>query len=130
MPEQACRLAIHGGAGVIDRAALTPAREAEFRGALQWIAAAAWARLVAGASALDVVELAVRDLEDFPLFNAGHGAVLNSDGVAELDASIMDGRTRRAGAIAAARTTRHPVSVARAVMERSEHVLLAGGGAD
>lgn len=130
MPEQACRLAIHGGAGVIDRAALTPAREAEFRGALQWIAAAAWARLVAGASALDVVELAVRDLEDFPLFNAGHGAVLNSDGVAELDASIMDGRTLAAGAVAGLRHVRNPIELARAVMEHSSHVMLIGGGAE
>lgn len=130
MTQTPCRLAIHGGAGVIDRASLTPAREAEFRAALERIATAAWARLMDGASALDAVELAVRELEDFPLFNAGHGAVLDSDGIAELDASIMDGRTRRAGAIAAARTTRHPVSVARAVMERSEHVLLAGSGAD
>ncbi len=125
-----CRLAIHGGAGVIDRASLTPAREAEFRAALERIAAAAWARLQAGASALDVVESAVRDLEDFPLFNAGHGAVLNADGVAELDAAIMDGRTRAAGAVAAAQSPTHPVSLARAVMERTEHVLLVGAGAD
>ena len=125
-----CRLAIHGGAGVIDRASLTPAREAEFRAALERIASAAWARLQAGASALDVVESAVRDLEDFPLFNAGHGAVLNADGVAELDAAIMDGRTRAAGAVAAAQSPTHPVSLARAVMERTEHVLLVGAGAD
>jgi beta-aspartyl-peptidase (threonine type) len=125
-----CRLAIHGGAGVIDRDSLTPEREAEFRAALERIAGAAWARLQAGASALDVVESAVRDLEDFPLFNAGHGAVLNADGVAELDAAIMDGRTRAAGAVAAARTPTHPVTLARAVMEHSEHVLLAGDGAD
>ncbi len=125
-----CRLAIHGGAGVIDRASLSPEREAEFRAALGRIAGAAWARLQAGDSALDVVESAVRDLEDFPLFNAGHGAVLNADGVAELDAAIMDGRTRAAGAVAAAKTPTHPISLARAVMERTEHVLLVGEGAD
>ena len=125
-----CRLAIHGGAGVIDRATLTPERETEFRFALAHIAGAAWARLQAGTSALDVVEQAVRDLEDFPLFNAGHGAVLNADGVAEMDASIMDGRTRAAGAVAGVKTPTHPVSLARAVMERSEHVLLVGEGAD
>jgi isoaspartyl peptidase/L-asparaginase-like protein (Ntn-hydrolase superfamily) len=125
-----CRLAIHGGAGVIDRDSLTPEREAEFQAALARIAGAAWARLQAGDSALDVVESAVRDLEDFPLFNAGHGAVLNADGVAELDASIMDGRTRAAGAVAAAKTPTNPVSLARAVMERTEHVLLVGDGAD
>lgn len=125
-----CRLAIHGGAGVIDRASLSPEREAEYRAALARIAGSAWTRLQAGASALDVVEQAVRDLEDFPLFNAGHGAVLNADGVVELDASIMDGRTRGAGAIAAARTPTHPVTLARAVMEHTEHVLLVGDGAD
>jgi beta-aspartyl-peptidase (threonine type) len=125
-----CRLAIHGGAGVIDRGSLTPAREAEFRAALARIAGAAWARLQAGDSALDVVEAAVRDLEEFPLFNAGRGAVLNADGVAELDAAIMDGRTRAAGAVAAAKTPTHPVSLARAVMQHTEHVLLVGEGAD
>ncbi len=125
-----CRIAIHGGAGVIDRASLSPEREAEFRAALQRIAGAAWARLQGGDSALDVVEAAVRDLEDFPLFNAGRGAVLNADGVAELDAAIMDGRARAAGAVAAAKTPTHPVSLARAVMERTEHVLLVGAGAD
>jgi beta-aspartyl-peptidase (threonine type) len=125
-----CRLAIHGGAGVIDRGSLTPAREAEFRAALTRIGGAAWAKLQSGASALDVVESAVRDLEDFPLFNAGHGAVLNADAVAELDAAIMDGRTRAAGAVAAAKTPTHPISLARAVLERSEHVLLVGEGAD
>ncbi len=125
-----CRLVIHGGAGVIDRRSLTPAREAEFRAALARIATAAWARLVAGDTALDVVESAVRDLEDFPLFNAGRGAVLNADGVVEMDASIMDGRTRRGGAVAAVRTAMHPVSLARAVMERTEHVLLVGEGAE
>jgi L-asparaginase / beta-aspartyl-peptidase len=130
MQVERCRLAIHGGAGVIDRATLTPARETEFRFALARIAGTAWANLQAGASALDVVEQAVRDLEDFPLFNAGHGAVLNADGVAELDAAIMDGRSRAAGAIAGAKTPTHPITLARAVMERTEHVLLVGEGAD
>ena len=127
---QACRLAIHGGAGVIDRASLSPEREALYREALARIASSAWSRLLAGADALDVVESAVRDLESFPLFNAGHGAVLNARGVVELDASIMDGRTRAAGAVAAARTPRHAISLARAVMEKTEHVLLVGSGAD
>lgn len=125
-----CRLVIHGGAGVIDRRSLTPEREAEFHAALARIATAAWTRLLAGAPALDVVESAVRDLEDFPLFNAGRGAVLNADGVVEMDASIMDGRTRRGGAVAAVRTAVHPISLARAVMERTEHVLLVGEGAE
>lgn len=130
MDRTRCRLAIHGGAGVIARATLTPERETEFRFALARIAGAAWASLQKGASALDVVEQAVRDLEDYPLFNAGHGAVLNADGVAEMDASIMDGRTRAAGAVAGVKTPTHPVSLARAVMDRTEHVLLVGEGAD
>jgi isoaspartyl peptidase/L-asparaginase-like protein (Ntn-hydrolase superfamily) len=115
---------------VIDRASLSPEREAEFRAALARIAGAAWARLQAGASALDAVEHAIRDLEDFPLFNAGHGAVLNADGIVEMDASIMDGRRRAAGAVAAVQTPTHPITLARAVMERTEHVLLVGAGAD
>lgn len=125
-----CRLAIHGGAGVIDRASIGAGREAAFRAELQRIAALAWNCLGTGGSALDAVEIAVRELEDCALFNAGHGAVLNADGEAELDASIMDGRQRAAGAIAAARTPRHPISLARLVMEKSEHVLLVGAGAD
>lgn len=125
-----CRLAIHGGAGVIDRASLSPAREAEFRGALARIAGDAWHALMHGASALDVVEQAVCDLEDFPLFNAGHGAVLNAEGLAEMDAAIMDGHTRRAGAVAGVLSPKHPVSLARAVMEQSEHVFLVGPEAD
>jgi len=124
------RLAIHGGAGVIDRASLSPECEVQFRGALERIARSAWSRLLAGDGALDVVEHAVRELELFPLFNAGHGAVLNARGEVELDASIMDGRTRAAGAVAAARTPKHPISLARAVMEHTEHVLLVGAGAD
>lgn len=125
-----CRIAIHGGAGVIDRASLSAEREAAFREALAGIASRAWLSLKQGMSALDVVELAVRELEDFPLFNAGRGAVLNADGIVELDASIMDGRSRAAGAVAAVRTATHPVTLARAVMERTEHVLLVGEGAD
>jgi len=130
MDGASCRFALHGGAGVIDRASMSPAREAEYRAALRRIAQAAWTQLLAGSDALDVVEFAVRELEDFPLFNAGRGAVLNAHGVVEMDASIMDGRTRAAGAVAAARTPRHPISLARAVMEKTEHVLLVGAGAD
>ncbi len=130
MPTTLCRFALHGGAGVIDRASLSAEREAEYRAALARIAQGAWAKLSQGADALDVVEFAVRELEDFPLFNAGHGAVLNADGVVEMDASIMDGRTRAAGAVAAARTPKHPISLARAVMDKTEHVLMVGEGAD
>lgn len=123
-------VAIHGGAGLIRRDSLTPEREAACRASLGRIVALAATALADGAGALDVVELAVRELEEDPLFNAGRGAVLNRDGLAELDASIMDGRTRAAGAVAAVRTTRNPITLARAVMERTPHVLLAEAGAD
>lgn len=122
--------ALHGGCGTIDPASFPQERRIACAHALRRIATAAWAALERGASALDVVEDAVASLEDCELFNAGHGAVLNRDGEAELDAAIMDGRTRAAGAVAAARTTRNPVRVARALLERGEFVLLAGRGAD
>jgi L-asparaginase / beta-aspartyl-peptidase len=124
------RFVLHGGAGVIDRASLTPAKEAQFRAELARITQAATAKLLAGGSALDVVEFAICELENFPLFNAGHGAVLNANGEVELDASIMDGRTRACGAVAAAKTPMHPITLARAVMEQTEHVLIVGQGAD
>jgi L-asparaginase / beta-aspartyl-peptidase len=115
---------------VIDRSSLSAAKEAEFRAELARINLLAVQRLQANDSALDVVEFAIQQLENFHLFNAGHGAVLNADGVVELDASIMDGRDRACGAIAAAKTPKHPISLARAVMERTEHVLIVGDGAD
>lgn len=123
-------VAIHGGAGLIRRDSLTPEREAACRASLARIVDLAAAALDAGTGALDAVELAVRELEEDPLFNAGRGAVLNHRGQAELDASIMDGRTRAAGAVAAVRTTRNPILLARAVMERTPHVMLAEAGAD
>ncbi len=124
------RFALHGGAGVIDRASLSAEKESQFRDALSRITQASVDLLTSGKSALDVVEFAIRELEDFPLFNAGHGAVINAEGIVELDASIMDGRNRACGAIAAGTTCKHPISVARAVMERTEHVLLVGAGVD
>jgi L-asparaginase/beta-aspartyl-peptidase (threonine type) len=124
------RLAIHGGAGVIDRDQIGSDREQLYRQALARIAASAWQRLVAGASALDAAEHAVRLLEDCELFNAGYGAVLNRDGVAEMDAAIMDGRDKSCGAVAAVTVPRNPISLARCVMRDTEHVLLAGEGAD
>lgn len=123
-------LAIHGGAGVIERGALTPEQDAAYRAALDRALAEGAAILDEGGSALDAVEAAVRVLEDDPLFNAGRGAVFTADGRIELDAAIMDGATLNAGAVAGLTTTRHPVSAARAVMERSPHVLLIGPGAD
>ena len=123
-------LVVHGGAGIITRADLSPAQEAAYRGAMAAAAEAGAAVLRQGGVALDAVEASVRVLEDDPLFNAGRGAVFTAEGRIELDAAIMDGRTLKAGAVAGATTPSHPVSLARAVMERSPHVMLTGAGAD
>jgi len=124
------KLVIHGGAGVIERSRLAPEQEQEVRAALDRALQAGGAVLERGGTALDAVVAAARMLEDDPNFNAGRGAVLAHDGTIELDASIMDGRTRAAGAVTGVTRTRNPISLARAVMERSEHVFLAGSGAD
>ncbi|PEQ11870.1 isoaspartyl peptidase/L-asparaginase [Novosphingobium sp. PC22D] len=121
---------VHGGAGVLERESMTPERDAETRAALREALEAGGAVLDDGGSALDAVEAAVRVLEDDPHFNAGKGAVFTADGRNELDASIMDGATRQAGAVAGVTRTRHPVTLARAVLEKSPHVLLMGEGAD
>jgi beta-aspartyl-peptidase (threonine type) len=123
-------LAIHGGAGVIERAKMDPATEASVRADLAKALEAGSAVLRAGGSALDAVEAAVITLEESPHFNAGKGAVFTWDDKHELDASIMDGRTRAAGAVAGVTRTRNPIKLARRVMEQSPHVLLAGRGAD
>lgn len=123
-------LLIHGGAGTILRAHLTRKAETAYRDALAGALRAGQAVLMAGGPSLDAVMAAIRVLEDDPLFNAGHGSVLNHEGHVELDASIMDGATGRAGGVAGVRTVRNPIEAARAVMDRSPHVLLAGEGAD
>ena len=123
-------IAIHGGAGVIARDALTPAVEARLRTGLALALEAGAAVLRGGGASLDAVEAAVRALEDDAEFNAGRGAVFTADGTSELDAAIMDGRTRAAGAVTGVSTVRNPVSLARAVMAQGDHVLLAGAGAD
>ena len=123
-------LVVHGGAGIITRADLSPAQEAAYRDAMATAAEAGAAVLRGGGAALDAVEASVRVLEDDPLFNAGRGAVFTAEGRIELDAAVMDGRTLKAGAVAGATVPRHPVSLARAVMERSPHVMLTGAGAD
>jgi len=123
-------IAIHGGAGAMSRAAMSPEKEQEYLAALNDILAAGQAVLAAGGSALDAVTEAVRRLEDCPLFNAGHGAVFTSAGTHELDASIMDGATVRCGAIANVTCVRNPVLAARAVMEHSKHVFFVGPGAE
>ncbi len=123
-------LAVHGGAGVIERGSLTAEKEIAYRAALLTAMDAGSKVLRGGGSSLDAVEAAIRILEDDPLFNAGRGAVFTADGRNELDASIMDGATRKAGAVAGVTRTRNPISLARAVMEKSRHVLLAREGAD
>jgi isoaspartyl peptidase/L-asparaginase-like protein (Ntn-hydrolase superfamily) len=123
-------LAIHGGAGTMPKSELKGRREARYVSGLQSALRAGHDVLRKGGSSLDAVTTAVVALEDNPLFNAGRGAVLNEAGGHELDASIMDGATLRAGAVAGARRIRNPILAARAVMERSPHVMLVGAGAD
>ena len=129
-PEEKVVLVLHGGAGTIRRADMTAEREARYRAALSEALKAGHAVVSRGGSAVDAVESAVRVLEDDPLFNAGKGAVFTHDGRNELDASIMDGRTRAAGAVAAVTVVKNPISLARAVMEKSPHVMMAGPGAE
>ena len=123
-------LVIHGGAGVLERDKLGTDAEAKARAGLNAALDAGAAVLARGGAALDAVEAAVRALEDHPSFNAGRGAVFTYEGGQELDAAIMDGATRDAGAVAGVTATRNPVSLARAVMADSPHVMLAGAGAD
>src|SRR5258706_7274646 len=123
-------LAIHGGAGAIARDAPGASHEAAYRAALSAVLLAGQALLREGGSALDAVTEAVRLLEDCELFNAGKGAVYTQAGAHELDASVMDGATLAAGAVANVGRIRNPVLAARAVMECSEHILLVGSGAE
>ncbi|MBL8733138.1 MAG: isoaspartyl peptidase/L-asparaginase [Planctomycetes bacterium] len=122
-------VAIHGGAGTLDKQA-SPDKRGEYELALTQTLAYAKDHLARGEAAIDVCEAVVRMLEDDPHFNAGKGAVFNEKGEHELDASIMDGSTLRCGAVAGVRTVRHPISLARLVMEKTRHVLLAGDGAE
>lgn len=123
-------LVVHGGAGQIMRDRITPEQDVEIRAALGRALAAGTTVLEGGGAAIDAVEAAVRVLEDDPNFNSGRGAVFTYEERNELDAAIMEGTTRAAGAVAGTTRTRHPVSLARAVMERSPHVMLGGEGAD
>ncbi|MDP3803762.1 isoaspartyl peptidase/L-asparaginase family protein [Brevundimonas sp.] len=122
--------AIHGGAGVIERDSLTPEQDAAYRAALHRALEAGSAVLAGGGSSLDAVQAAIELMEDDPLFNAGRGAVFTAAGRNELDAAVMNGSDLTAGAVAGLTTTRHPIAAARAVMERSPHVMLIGEGAD
>ena len=123
-------IAIHGGAGALNRSQITDAQKAAYLEALNGILLAGQHCLANGGSALDAVTLAVGLLEDCPLFNAGHGSVFTRDETHELDASVMDGNGLRAGAVACVSHIKHPVLAARAVMEKTSHVLLAGAGAE
>jgi len=122
-------LVIHGGAGVV-RKEMTPEKEKAVRAGLEKALATGYAVLKSGGNSLDAVQKAIVVLEDDPNFNAGRGAVFNHEGKNELDASIMDGATQRAGAVANVHRIRNPIELARAVMEKSEHVMLIGDGAE
>jgi L-asparaginase / beta-aspartyl-peptidase len=122
-------IAIHGGAGTITRENMTPEREAEFEAALEEATQAGYAVLEAGGDSLDAVVAAVQLMERNPLFNAGVGAVYTYDGTHELDASIMEGATMNAGAVAGVKTIESPIELARVIMEESRHVMLSGDGA-
>ncbi len=126
----AWRLVIHGGAGVIERSRLTPEQDRDIRAALDRALAAGQDVLASGGAALDAVEAAVRVLEDDPHFNSGRGSVFTWDGTIEMDAAIMDGRDRNAGAVTGVTATRNPIRLARAVMENSPHVFLSREGAN
>lgn len=127
---QPIALVVHGGAGTIRRAELGAERETEYRAQLEEGLLTGYRILAAGGSSLDAVEAVVRIFEDSPLFNAGKGAVFTAAGTNELDAAIMDGDTLAAGAVAGVTTLKNPISAARAVMESSGHVMLAGRGAE
>jgi beta-aspartyl-peptidase (threonine type) len=123
-------LVIHGGAGTILKKNMTPEKEKAYTAGLKQALEAGYAQIKAGKSSLDAVEAAIHVLEDNPLFNAGKGAVFTHDGRNEMDAAIMDGKTLGAGAVAGVTVIRNPISAARAVMEKSEHVMMAGAGAE
>jgi beta-aspartyl-peptidase (threonine type) len=130
MTETRWRLVVHGGAGSMRPGRLDPEQEKCARAGLEAALAAGAAILDKRESALDAVEAAVRVLEEDPCFNAGRGSVLTASGCIELDAAIMDGRTRAAGAVSGLRTTRAPISLARRLLEQGPHVFLSGHGAD
>jgi L-asparaginase / beta-aspartyl-peptidase len=121
---------IHGGAGAIKKGSLTPEAEKLFRDKLTEIVLAAYKALQDGKTSVDAVELAITMMEDSPLFNAGKGSVFTSDGRIEMDASIMDGKTLAAGGVAGLHHVKNPITLARAVMEKSPHVLMFGDGAE
>jgi len=123
-------LVIHGGAGTITRKNMSSEKESEYRDKLTEALVAGFEILEKGGSSMDAVEATIKIMEDSPLFNAGKGAVFTNAGTNELDASIMDGSTLQAGAVAGVKTIKNPISAARKVMDETWHVMLAGDGAD
>lgn len=123
-------IVVHGGAGVIERKDLGPEQEAAYRAGISQATEAGAAVLKRGGSALDAIEATIVIMEDNPLFNAGRGAVFAAAGRNELDSAIMDGKSLSAGAVAGVTRTRHPISLARRVMEKSPHVMMIAAGAD
>jgi L-asparaginase / beta-aspartyl-peptidase len=123
-------LAVHGGAGTIERSKMTPEKEREYRAGLERALKAGYEILKRGGSSLDATEAAVRVLEDDPHFNAGRGSVFTSAGINEMDASIMDGKTLKAGAVGSVQHIKNPITLARLVMEKSPHVMLDRAGAE
>jgi beta-aspartyl-peptidase (threonine type) len=123
-------LAVHGGAGVITRNSMSPEKEAAYISKLNEALDTGYKILENGGASLDAVESVIRILEDSPLFNAGKGAVLTEKGIAELDASIMNGKSLAAGSVAGLRHIKNPISLARLVMEKSPHVMMIGEGAE
>jgi len=123
-------LAIHGGAGTILKSEMTAELEQEYRNGLENALRVGWEILLKNGSALDAVEATVVELENFPLFNAGRGSVFTHEGRNEMDACVMDGKTLDAGAVAFVKNVKNPIKLARLVMEKTEHILLAGNGAN
>jgi beta-aspartyl-peptidase (threonine type) len=130
VPRHGIGIILHGGAGTILKSNMTPELENQYRDTITFALMAGYNVLRNHGSSLDAVEAAIKILEDCPLFNAGKGAVFTHEGTNELDASIMDGNTLKAGAVAAVKHIKNPIMVARMVMERSKHVMLVGDGAE
>src|SRR5947209_16988882 len=128
--ERKIMLVMHGGAGTITRQSMTPEMEKQYRETLEQALRAGHAVLMKGGASLDAVEASIRILEDSPLFNAGKGAVFTHDGKNEMDSAIMNGKTMAAGSVAGVTIIKNPISAARAVVEKSKHVMLAGNGAE
>ncbi|HEX8460369.1 MAG TPA: isoaspartyl peptidase/L-asparaginase, partial [Segetibacter sp.] len=123
-------LVIHGGAGTILKSQMTPAKEEAYKGALTEALQKGYSILKSGGSSLDAIVAAIKVMEDNPLFNAGKGSVFTNEGKNEMDAAIMDGSNLKAGSVAGVTTIKNPVTAARAVMDKSEHVMMAGRGAE